>query len=297
MNTQQSTALLEPRELAALLDFAKTRRSVHRARDIRREGPLPQRRRGRGLDIEESRPYQAGDDPRHMDWRATARSGRPMTKTFHDEKAKHVWIWLDRGPYMNFGSGTESKATAAARLAVLAAFSATLRQGEVNAVTAEQQPRVFTRLAGLDAVLRFVTRAIAPLPATQPEFDPLQALETLNQKAPRQAAIVLVSDFLWLNESLAARVGELSRQRSVVAVHIFDQAENCLPERGRWRFQDPAGGAQIAVNVTDKKLRAAFDEAVSGHNTLVQRVWERCGATYLHLATDHNHLETLAHFL
>ncbi len=297
MNTFPSNALLGSRELAALLAHAKSHRSQHRRRDIRREGPLPIRRRGMGLDVEESRPYQPGDDPRHMDWRATARSGRPMTKTFHDEKAKHVWIWLDRGPYMTFGSGAQSKAATASRLAVFTAFSAALRQGEVNAIVVEQHSNVFTRLTGLDPVLRFVACAVAPMRLPQPGYDPLRALETLNQRAPRQAALVLISDFLWLDGAMEDKISELSRQRSVVAVHIFDAAENRLPERGRWRFQDPAGGAQITVDVTDERLRHAFDDAVARHNALVRRSWERCGATHLHLAADGHHLDTLAHYL
>lgn len=291
---EPNQTLLSQRELLALLEFAKARRSKRRTLDIRREGPLPTRRRGAGLELEESRPYQIGDEVRHMDWRATARSGRAMTKTFHDEKAKQVWIWLDRSPYMNFGSGREIKATQAARLAVLSAFSTVLRHGEVSAIIAQKKAQLFHRLHGLDAVLRFVTGAIAPLPALPTAFDPTQSLELLLRHGPRHGHVVLVSDFAWLNDTRASQIIERFRLCSVFALHVYDRAENTLPERGYWRMLDPTGDRQITVDAANPRLRRAFHDAVRQRDDFIASTWRRAGATYLRLATDDNHLDTLA---
>src|ERR1700735_1742889 len=89
---------------------------------------------GRGLEIEEVRPYVAGDDPRHIDWRVTARRGRPHTKLFREERERPVWLLVDLGPAMFFGSQLQLKSMAAVRAAALLAWAAALGGDRVGAV-------------------------------------------------------------------------------------------------------------------------------------------------------------------
>ncbi|MCC6303341.1 MAG: DUF58 domain-containing protein, partial [Gammaproteobacteria bacterium] len=93
-----------------------------------RQSPGPGRHhtatRGQGIELHDVRPYQPGDDVRHMDWRATARSGRPITKVFVEEHARRLFLFVDRRPGMMFGTRRELKAATAARAAALLAFSA-----------------------------------------------------------------------------------------------------------------------------------------------------------------------------
>lgn len=89
---------------------------------------------GRGLEIEEVRPYVAGDDPRHIDWRVTARRGRPHTKLFREERERPVWLLVDLGASMFFGSRSQLKSTVGVRATALLAWAASLAGDRVGAV-------------------------------------------------------------------------------------------------------------------------------------------------------------------
>lgn len=289
--------LLNANEISSLMAFAKQWRARRRTAALRREGPLPIRRRGWGMETDESRPYQMGDDPRHIDWRATARSQRPMTKTFHDEKATHAWIWLDRGPYMAFGSQHETKIVCASRVAVFAAFATVLRQGDVNGVLCENGHAVIPRLRGIDGALRFMAPIVAPLATQSQRYEPVAALDDMLSRLDVQSTVLMISDFAWLKSEHGPRIAHLCQQRAVIATHIFDPAENQLPARGRWRLQDPQSGRQIVINAGDTRLRERFQLAVDERNELIKSLWQRHGATYLPLATGGHHLDTVAAIL
>lgn len=289
--------ILTPDELSSLMAFAKQWRARRRAATLRRDGPLPIRRHGWGMETDESRPYQVGDDPRHIDWRATARSQRPMTKTFHDEKAAHVWIWLDRGPYMAFGSQHETKIVCASRLAVFAAFATVLRQGDVNGVLCENGHAVIPRMRGIDGALRFIAPLLAPLAPQSRNYDPVAALDDMLSRLEVQSTVLMISDFSWLESEHGPRIARLCRQRAVIATHIFDPAENQLPARGRWRLQDPQTGHQVVLNASDSRLRERFRQAVDQRNEVIKSLWQRYGATYLPLVTGGRHLDAVAAIL
>src|SRR6185312_7752608 len=90
--------------------------------------------RGRGVDYVESRAYQPGDDIRQMDWRLTARSGRPHTKLFQEEREQSVLLIVDGNPSMHFGTRERFKSVQAARTAALAAWAAVQGGDRIGAV-------------------------------------------------------------------------------------------------------------------------------------------------------------------
>ena len=87
-------------------------------------GPYLSPCRGNGMDFDEVRAYQPGDDVRNIDWRVTARTGRPHSKVFHEERERPVWFLLDAGPTMHFGTRRAFKSVAAVRAAALLAWAA-----------------------------------------------------------------------------------------------------------------------------------------------------------------------------
>ena len=92
--------------------------------------------RGRGLEFQEVRPYVSGDDPRTIDWRVTARRGRPHTKLFREERERPVWLLADLGAAMFFGTRRQLKSSVVVRAAALVAWSAVLAGDRVGALIA-----------------------------------------------------------------------------------------------------------------------------------------------------------------
>lgn len=228
---------------AALMADLRGQREVH----DHHAGDWPSAWLGRGLDYEESRPYAAGDDIRGMDWRTTARSGRPFLKIYREERQPILHLAVDRGASLRFGTRRRLKVAQAARVAILLAFAAAQDNTAVGATLWDgddlELPPLHGR-AGVLALAEALSAPCPPLPRTRVAEAPrdLDRLARLDANLPRGARLVLVSDFAWLDgenevehEALLARLAE---RLDVLALRVGDPAERALPNLGLACFHD-----------------------------------------------------------
>jgi uncharacterized protein (DUF58 family) len=267
-----NTPLLTIAELEELqrqtLQFqARQRRPVA----SRYAGPVVSLFRGRGMELEDLRAYQPGDDVRHMEWRATARSGRPITKVFREERQRLVYLVVDRGPTMAFGTRREIKAATAARVAALLAFSAVARQERVAGLVLNGDgEQDFPATRTLDGALNLLRAVIAPLTtSTSQRFEPA-ALERLDRGVERGGSIYLISDFQHFDERRLSVLRHLAERCQLTAVHIVDPAEERLAATGQTRFRAPDGKLYV-VDTDDKRLRERYAAVVAERNAALQR--------------------------
>ncbi|MDP2352062.1 MAG: DUF58 domain-containing protein [Pseudomonadota bacterium] len=237
--------LLSADEIAQLALQAELLIDIHGQREVHdhHAGDWPSAWLGRGLDYEESRPYAAGDDIRDMDWRTTARSGRPFLKIYREERQPILHLVVDRGASLRFGTRRRLKVTQAARVAILLAFAAARDNTAVGATLWDSDDLELPPLHGRAGALALAEALTAPCPPltqttpTEPLRD-LDHLAWLDANLPRGARLVLVSDFAWLDgehESLLARLAE---RLDVLALRVSDPAERQLPNLGLACFHD-----------------------------------------------------------
>jgi uncharacterized protein (DUF58 family) len=267
-----NTPLLTIAELENLqrqtLQFqARRRRTVA----SRYAGPVLSLFRGRGMELEDLRAYQAGDDVRHMEWRATARSGRPITKVFREERQRLVYIVIDRGPTMAFGTRREIKAATAARAAALLAFSAVARQERVAGLVLNGDgEQSFPATRALGGALRLLRAVIAPVAMTPSAGFELSSLERLDRAAERGSSIYLISDFHHFDQGQQAVLRHLADRCEITAIHIVDPAEEQLSSVGRTRFRSPSGQLYV-VDTDDARLRERYAAVMAERNAALQR--------------------------
>jgi uncharacterized protein (DUF58 family) len=250
--TAPSATLLSDEEFERLRQMALHSRLRRQAAETL-SGVFSSRRPGEGLDLLESRPYQPGDDPRHMDWRATARSGRPMSKVFVADRRCDLYLLIDRRPSMMFGTRRELKAATAARIGALLAFRTLSAQGAVSGLVLGQQARSFPAATSLAGILPLLHAAAAP-PAREP------GARLGHPEPPSGAAMVLISDFHDLLSGTAALTDYLpvSGRVPVTAIRIIDDAERQLPAAGLLRLVAPGGGTPVLVDTDDVELRRRY---------------------------------------
>jgi uncharacterized protein (DUF58 family) len=223
---------------AALLNEVRAEREVH----DHHVGDWPSAWFGRGLDYEESRPYAAGDDIRDMDWRTTARTGRPFLKIYREEHQPVLHLVADRSASLRFATRRRLKAAQAARVAVLLAFAAAQANSAVGAtlwddLDLDLPPR--HGHAGALALAEAASVACPPSRAANPT-EPLRDLDRLawlDANLPRGARLVLASDFAWLDARHETALSRLADRLDVLAVVITDPAEHALPDVGLACFQ------------------------------------------------------------
>ncbi|HET6632662.1 MAG TPA: DUF58 domain-containing protein [Rhodanobacteraceae bacterium] len=251
-----------------------------------RAGAHLSRIRARGVDYAESRIYQPGDDIRVMDWRVTARTGRPHTKLFSEERERSLMLLLDMNPAMRFGTRQRFKSVQALRAAALAAWMAVRGGDRVGAlafgrVQAVVHPRGGPRgaLALLGAMLRWDQ---APDDAGE---EPLSAaLRRCLQLAHGGSRVLLLSDGLSCDEAARPLLMRLRSHVEVTALNIVDALESAAPAAGVYSFD--IDHQRRRVDLTGSAARDEFQQALGRGQRELAALCTRCGVPLQRIDTS-----------
>jgi uncharacterized protein (DUF58 family) len=196
--------------------------------------------RGRGLEFQEVRPYVAGDDPRNIDWRVTARRGRPHTKLFREERERPVWLLIDLQPGLFFGTRRQLKSALAVRTAALLAWVASLGGDRVGAVIAHgaAQTRILPARARQAGVLPLLEALLQAQPRAPGQPAPLAMEEALRALLPlvrTGSQVLAISDFAGLREQAGSLWTALAAHTDLRLFWITDALEEEGLPNGRFR--------------------------------------------------------------
>ncbi len=229
--------------------------------------------RGRGMEFDESRPYQPGDDPRSIDWRVTARSTTAYTKLFREERERPVLVMVDLRSNMHFATRGCFKSVNATRAGALLAWAAHHRGDRLGGIVfgdtthRELKPRL-----GRQSALRFVHQL-----AEHPDWashngnrDTIEQAMTTAMGALRQVArpgslVVVLSDFRGMSRNALSYLSGVARHNEVLAVYLNDPLERELPPPGRYRLV--AGDEELAIDtyadIARREYAAHYDERLA----------------------------------
>jgi len=263
--------------------------------------------RGQGMDFDEVREYQPGDDVRSIDWNVTARMNHPFVKKFREERELTVMLVVDLSGSGLFGSGEVSKRELAAEIASVLAFSAVRNQDKVGLLLFTETIEKFIRPA---KGRRHVLRVIRDILYHRPRFRGTSlngALEFLQRILPHRSVIVVLSDFLGEtnpsralmqehlrqrtvhSESLGrlsqATLNQLSRKHDVIAVQVTDPCELELPNLGRLVLKDSETGEVVEINTADQRRREAFASRQDKTQKELERLFRAAKVDHLHVFT------------
>lgn len=274
--------------------------------------------KGRGVEFDESRPYQPGDDPRTMDWRVTARTGRPHTKVFREERNRPVLVWLDLRMSMMFGTRRAFKAVCAAEASALIAWSAIANGDRLGGLVSgervhhELRPRLGRRaaltwlqrvaddafwpvsgaLSGARAPAGAASRAAGASPESPGALDAAGALERLVRVTRPGSLVFLLSDFHDLGTDAERHLRKLGAHGDVFMLHVFDPIEAELPPPGRYRIV--VGGRSTAIDTSDPALRQRYRERFAARREQLAALERVPGVSVLDCATDDDPRDVLA---
>ena len=288
--------LLTPEEIVALIEQADALRHTRahgREVFLRHPGDARSAHLGRGLDFEEVRAYQAGDDIRNMDWRTTARTGEPYLKVFREEHHPALHIMVDRGASMRFGTTRQLKAAQAARVAILAAVLESSAFACVGGTVLDDTAQTLSCLSKQAGILQLAQVAAAPCPpwirtdAHQTQAHQLwtDALRRIAATLPNGSRLLLCSDFHWLAANDAPLLAHLALRHDVACVHITDPIEHTLPALGRASFYDMATQRLRWVDTGKREVRERFAEAARARYAEIENRLRQIDIAYFALST------------
>jgi uncharacterized protein (DUF58 family) len=247
--------------------------------------------RGRGIEFEEVREYQPGDDVRTIDWNVTARFDRPYVKRFVEERELTVMILLDRSPSMQFGTRRTTKLQTAAEAASLLAFAALRSNDKIALMTYTDRVEAFLPAAkGKRHVMRLVHQALsAPCGSSGAGME--AALQQLGAVQKGRALLFVVSDFY--DPIPLLPLAQAALRHDVVAVVVSDPSEKELPAVGLINLVDPETGNVHLVDSADRTVRDRYRHLAAGRHEQVRLQLTAAGAEILELNTGISPLHPL----
>jgi uncharacterized protein (DUF58 family) len=236
-----------------------------------------------------------GDDVRHIDPAATARTGQPHVRVHVPERALTTWIVLDVSPSMAFGTADRLKADIAEGVALVFGRLGVRRAGSVGMVTFGAAGADTLPPRGSKPGLVAVRRVLAEGVATDGQHDPealASALSRVARLARQPGLVVVISDFREQG-AWERPLGSLRVRHSVLAVEIVDPREAELPAVGRLALVDPETGARVEVDTSRSRVRRRFAELEQERRALVARELRRLRIEHVPLSTDEDWLLAL----
>jgi uncharacterized protein (DUF58 family) len=265
--------------------------SVIRAKQ---SGGYISRFKGRGMEFNESRLYQAGDDIRSIDWRVTARTGKTHTKIFREERERPVFISVDQRDAMHFASRGVFKSVMAAKLAALLAWAAH-HHGDrcggqlfFDTYCQELKPQ-----NGKQAVLHFLNSLVQPAQlANQAVNDNLESvLSRLLSHARPSSLLYLISDFRGLTPYAQIQLAKLAAHCDVVLIFIYDPLEENLPNVGYYQFTQ--NNRYVTINANSHEQQEVYKQHFLEKKQLLQTLAKQRGMIFIPVSTQADPLTCL----
>ena len=256
--------------------------------------------RGRGMEFDESRPYQPGDDPRSIDWRVTARSTTAYTKLFREERERPVLVMVDLRSNMHFGTRGCFKSVNASRAAALLSWAAHHRGDRLGGlIFGDTTHRELKPRLGRQAALRYL-HELAEHADWQNEEHldngeravPLTtAMASLRRVARPGSLVVVLSDFVGMTRAAQSYLSSVARHNEVLAVFLSDPLERELPPPGRYRLV--SDDDEIAIDTYAKSARRDYRNAFDERAQELEQFCQRYGIHLMPLSTDEDPVSAL----
>ncbi len=256
-------------------------------------GAYHSRFKGQGIEFDDFREYQPGDDVRFLDWNVTARMNEPFVRKYIEERELTVMLVVDVSGSGDYGSQEDSKRERAAEVAAVFAFSAVQNQDKVGLIlVSDQVEQYLPAKKGGSHALRCL-RDILNIQPKQRKTNLAPALDLAMERIAHRALVVVVSDFLTQNDAWEHSLRSLASKHDVVAVHISDPREWELPNAGRVCLEDPETGEQYVVNTSHPAVRMQYAQRISERQDVLTRMLRKNAVEKIDVRTDHDYVPAL----
>ncbi|WP_162048217.1 DUF58 domain-containing protein [Vibrio taketomensis] len=259
--------------------------------------------RGRGLNFEELRHYQLGDDIRNLDWKVTLRTGKPHVRSYTEEKDRNVVICIDQRSAMFFSSTSVMKSVVAAEIAALCSWRILKDGDRVGFMIATASKLIYAQpqrtQQQLLANFKHIAKANQSLDVTSVDDGRVSLshwLSLINRAKLKQSTIIVISDWHDCETTHVDQLKQLQQYNDVLAIMVSDPLERQLPERLA-TYGWVVGDGQYQLNINSKtKLKRASDEFAARSENKRQslsQIMAMKKLPFIELSTRGDHIQEL----
>ncbi|MDD3375382.1 MAG: DUF58 domain-containing protein [Candidatus Omnitrophica bacterium] len=254
--------------------------------------------KGRGMEFDEVREYQPGDDIRTIDWNVTARTGKPYIKKFVEEREMTVMLLVDVSRSCQFATVNELKSKLAAEIAAVLAFSAIRNSDKVGLIIfTDGVEKFIPPRKGLRHVLRVIREVLYYEPKGF-KTDICQALEYLSKVTTRKSVSFLISDFF--EDNLVTRLKKdlaiANKRHDLIAVTLNDPRERNLPDCGILELEDAETQEVFSVDSTSAQIRERYCKDAQERILKREELFRSVGMDFINVSTDVPYVHELTKF-
>ncbi len=250
--------------------------------------------KGQGMEFNEVREYQPGDEVRSIDWNVTARMGTPFVKRFVEERELTIMLLVDMSASGTFGSVERTKNDVAAELCALLAFSAIKNNDKVGLVVFTDHIEMFVPPAkGTSHVLRIIRELL--------NFEPKRggtsisgALDYLGRITTKRSIVFLVSDFI--DRGFENQMRVVARRHDLIAVSLADPREDTMPNVGLLELEDAESGERLVIDTGSARVRKAYSLLGKTRAASNRDLFRSLGVDHIEVRTDEDYVRDLVRF-
>ena len=274
--------LIEQQRYVPYLSMSENMMTSDRAGDVKSVF------KGRGMEFEEVRAYNFGDDIRDIDWRVTARKAEPYTKLFREEKDREIVVLLDLSTSMVFGTRGELKSVAAAKLAALIGWMTLKNKDRFGLLLFDGKETIYYKPQNNQKSLMMLFQVIADktkqVLKENYQGDLSAALKMFELSHKGQGTFFVLSDFYNVSDKFFKNIAALSRQHKVYCLRVFDVLEDIAPSDGVYAAQNAE--QKVIFNTSSEAFRTAYRQYFAMQRQNFQINCQKFFCRYLEIRTD-----------
>lgn len=246
--------------------------------------------KGKGIEFEEVREFQEGDEVRHIDWNVTARMNHPFVKTFREERELSVMVICDASASCRFGGKNELMA----EIGGVLAFSAIKNQDNIGLILyTDRVEKYIPPRKGVRHVLRLIRELLLFEPKGQ-GTDLGQALRFFGNVQKQAGICFILSDFI--EAKISSEIKLLSKKHDLIAIHLIDPREQTLPRVGLLELQDLETGEIKVVNSNDPRVQRHLHHVFLERKHALKTIVNQTGIGLIEVHTDQPFMPSLRQF-
>lgn len=252
--------------------------------------------KGQGVEVEEVREYQQGDDIRAIDWKVTAKMRTPYLKVFREERDLTLFLIVDTSGSLRFGTGSLLNSDLIAEIGAVLSFSALKNHDRVGLIQfADKVVRYVPPGKGRRHVLRIIRHLVAPEIAKTGTSTHLEvALDALGKVQAKRAVCFILSDFR--TSPCEKQLKWLAKKHDLIGVFISDPGETSPPQQGLWRLRNPESNTTTLVDLGNKALHDQLEKQQQQRLDKTQKLFRSSGADFLHIENNDTYAKVLGQF-
>ena len=277
--------LIAERKNAAYIRGLNTRLTTSR-----QAGDVKSAFKGRGMEFEEIRAYNFGDDVRDIDWRVTARKLNPYTKLYAEEKDREIYVLLDLSPAMRFGTRKELKSVAAAKIAALLGWLSLENKDRFGCIIFDGRESYIFKPQNHKNSLLAVFKKIAEISQNslrQPSEETLpaaKAVQLLQKSLKSYATVFVISDFINMDDAQKRAMAALARRARVYFIHVFDVLEEVAPRAGEYMIENR--GDNLVFDSRPQAFQEAYRNYFAAQRSEIKDFCHKFLCSYVEVRTD-----------